>query len=332
MKPLKVAVVGLGWFGEIHCETIMGIPDLKLFALCTRNKERLDYLASKFNSLYNTTNYQDIVNNHEIDIIVVSTPPETHAKICVDALIAGKHVFLEKPIASNLTDALLIIEAAHNSIGLLMVGHICRFNNRYRAVHQIITEGRIGEILSIKTHRNLPASKTARLLNTTSPFVSDAIHDLNLIIWFSGQTHGELFAQSLYHRGLAFPDICHILIKFQSGILANLEVNWHTANLTMNEVDEFLRITGTDGTVQLGGTFESIHVTGSNTIYSPDLTYWPKFQGIRQGALREEYFEFVRNINNGVISDIANPVGGLEALRLALAADESARSNKILMV
>src|SRR5450432_1999347 len=112
MNRLRIGVIGLGWFGEIHCDAIMGIPNLELAALCTRTPERLADPA--------------------IDAVSIVTMWDQHTEPAIAALEAGKHVFLEKPMASTVADCKKIIAASKRSKGILQIGHICRFNPRYR--------------------------------------------------------------------------------------------------------------------------------------------------------------------------------------------------------
>src|SRR2546430_16200977 len=115
---------------------------------------------------------------------------DQHTEPAVAALQAGKHVFLEKPIASTVEDCRKIIAASKTSEGILQVGHICRFNPRYRAAKQALSEGRIGRIASLAPRRNIPAAATATILNKIGPMGGDAIHGTDLMLWFTEARSG----------------------------------------------------------------------------------------------------------------------------------------------
>ena len=111
MDRLRIGVIGLGWFGEIHCDAIVGIPNLELAALCTRTPERLKAMATKFGVTKTTRDYRDLLADPDIDAVSIVTMWDQHTEPAVAALEAGKHVFLEKPIASTVEDARKIIAA-----------------------------------------------------------------------------------------------------------------------------------------------------------------------------------------------------------------------------
>ena len=104
MSAIRIGVIGLGWFGEIHCETIVGVPSLELAALCTRRPDRLKQQAAKFGVRKTYANYRDMLADPEIDAVSIVTMWDQHTEPAVAALEAGKHVFLEKPMASTLDD------------------------------------------------------------------------------------------------------------------------------------------------------------------------------------------------------------------------------------
>ena len=104
MDKVRLGIIGLGWFGEIHGDAIAGIPEIELAALCTRTESRLDELAKKFGVTQTYTDYTEMLANPDIDAVSVVTMWDQHTVPVLDALQAGKHVFLEKPMASTVED------------------------------------------------------------------------------------------------------------------------------------------------------------------------------------------------------------------------------------
>src|SRR6476659_9101413 len=128
MDRVKVGVIGLGWFGEVHCEALAAIPNVELYALCTRTESRLKQLAERFGVRRTFTDYRQMLADKELDAVDIVTMWDQHAGPTLAALAAGKHVFLEKPMASTMEDCRAIVAAAQRGPGNLMVGHVCRFN------------------------------------------------------------------------------------------------------------------------------------------------------------------------------------------------------------
>ena len=125
-------------------------------------------------------------------------------------------------MASTVDDCRKIMAAAARSKGILQIGHICRFNPRYRMAKQAIAEGKIGKIVSLSSRRNIPAAWTPEILNKIGPIVGDAIHDTDLMLWFTGDRIVSAYAQTVDVRGLKYPDIGQTMYRFAGGATATL--------------------------------------------------------------------------------------------------------------
>ena len=143
MDKVRHAVIGLGWFGEKHCEALAAIPNVEIAAVCTRTPERLAEVADKFNVQKTYTDYHERLADPDIDSVSITTMWDQHAAPTLAALDAGKHVFLEKPMASTAEDCQAIVDAANAASSYFMVGHICRFNPRYAWMYRSSPTSRI---------------------------------------------------------------------------------------------------------------------------------------------------------------------------------------------
>jgi predicted dehydrogenase len=330
MERLRIGVIGLGWFGEIHCDTIAGIPSLELAALCTRTPERLKQLANKYGVSKAYQNYQELLADTSIDAVSIATMWNQHTEPAIAALDAGKHVFLEKPMASTLEDCEKIITASKRAKGILLVGHICRFNPRYRMAKQAIDAGTIGRIVAMSSRRNIPAAWTPEILNKIGPIVGDAIHDTDLMLWFTGDRIISAYAQTVDVRGLRYPDIGQTMFRFAGGATATLETVWCMPEKTPFDIDERMSIIGTEGLIHIQDTFPNLGIVGKDKLHSPDTTYWPQFDGMRAGALREEFAYFADCAVNSKTPAIGRPKDAAAALAATLAAEESARTGDVV--
>jgi UDP-N-acetylglucosamine 3-dehydrogenase len=332
MDRLRIGVIGLGWFGEIHCEAIAGIPNLELAALCTRRPERLAEMAAKFGVSKTFTDYRQMLADKDIDAVSIVTMWDQHTEPAVDALKAGKHVFLEKPMASTIADCKLIMAAARASSGILQIGHICRFNPRYRMAKQAIDEGRIGKIVALQSRRNIPAAWTPAILEKIGPIVGDAIHDTDLMLWFTGDRVASAYAQTVSVRNLKYPDIGQTMYRFKGGATATLETVWCMPEKTPFDIDERMSIIGTEGIIHIQDTFPNLGIVDGSRLHSPDTTYWPMFEGVRGGALRAEFEYFAACALKGVAPAIGRPEDAAAALEATLAAEQSARTGNVVKI
>ena len=330
VERLRIGVIGLGWFGEIHCQTIIGVPTLQLAALCTRNAERLKTLAARFGVAKTHTDYRALLADPEIDAVSIVTMWDQHTDPAIAALEAGKHVFLEKPMASTNEDCARIIAAAKRAKGILLVGHICRFNPRYRMAKQALDAGKIGRILSMSSRRNIPAAWTPAILNKIGPIVGDAIHDADLMLWFTGDRIVSVYAQTVDLRGLKHPDIGQTMYRFAGGATATLETVWCMPEKTPFDIDERMTIIGSEGFIHVQDTFPNIGIVSKDKFESPDTTYWPMFGEARGGALREEFAYFADCALAGRTPTIGRPEDAAAALAATLAAEESARRGEVV--
>jgi UDP-N-acetylglucosamine 3-dehydrogenase len=330
MQTVKWGVIGLGWFGEWHADVISSLPGAELYALCTRTESRLAELAGKFSVEHTYTNYHDLLADPEVDAVSVVTMWDQHTEPTLAALAAGKHVFLEKPMASTVADCEAIVRAAHASDKFFMVGHICRFNPRYAVAKEEIATGKIGKIVSMYARRNIPAAIGAAVLPKIGPIIGDGVHDTDLMLWFSGAKVTSAYAQTVDVRHLKYPDLGWTMYRFDSGAIGVLEDVWFLPEGTPYAIDERMEIIGTEGSIQIQETGPNLAVQDSGGWHYPDTTYWPMLRGARRGALRDELDYFAQCIFNEQPPTIITPEESLEAARACLAAEESAATGRVV--
>ncbi len=329
MSKIRYAVIGLGWFGEKHCEALAGLPNVELFALCTRRMVRLEELARRFGVRHTYTDYHDLLSNPDVEAVSVATMWHQHTGPTLAALQADKHVFLEKPMASTIEDCDAIVTVARNARGFFMVGHICRFNPRYASAKTAIAEGRIGKIVSLYARRNIPAQVTSDILNKIGPIIGDGVHDTDLMLWYTGAKVVSAYAQTVDVRGKKYPDLGWTMYRFDSGAVGVLENVWCLPHGTPFQIDERMEIIGTEGSIHIQETHPNYSVCDREGWHSPDTTYWPLRHGVRAGALREELAYFTRCIQEGRRPTIITPEESRAAVAACLAAERSAATGAV---
>jgi len=332
MKSVKHAVLGLGWFGEKHCEALTAIPNVEIAAVCTRNPERLAEIARKFGVKKTYTDFHTMLADPEIESVSITTMWDQHAGPAVAALEAGEDVFLAKPMASTVADCDLIVNAAKAAPGFFMTGHICRFNPRYAAAKQEIAAGKIGKIISMYARRNLPAWVGATVLDKIGPIIGDCVHDTDLMFWFSESRAVTAYAQTVKVRDHAHPDLGQVMYRLENGASCILESVWCLPDNTPFQIDERLEIVGTEGTISIHDTHPNLMIVDKDGARCPDTTYWPMIHGQLRGALRDELAYFTQCVVDGVRPAVITPEESREAVRACLAAEESARTEKVVRI
>ncbi len=330
MDRVKMGVIGLGWFGVKHCEALAAIPQVELAAVCTRTESRLGEVADSFGVAATYTDYNQLLADPEIDAVSIVTMWDQHTEPALAALAAGKHVFLEKPMASTAADCQAIVDAAADSDRAFMVGHICRFNPRYAAAKQEIDEGKIGRILSMYARRNIPAAVTTDILEKIGPIIGDGVHDTDLMLWYSGDRVVSAYAQSLSWRNKTHADLGWTMFRFASGAIGVLENVWCLPDRTPFQIDERLEIIGTEGSIHVQETHPNFSIVDADGSRSPDTTYWPSHFGRLRGALVEELAYFADCVQEGRQPEIITPEESMAAVVACLAAEESAQSGEVV--
>jgi len=329
-RKVKWAVIGLGWFGEKHCEALAGFSNAELYALCTRTKSRLDEVAARFGVKHIYTDYYELVANPEVEAVSITTMWDQHTAPALASIQAGKHVFLEKPMASTAEDCAAIVHTARASDKFFMVGHICRFNPRYAAAKREIELGTIGRILSIYARRNIPAAVGAQVLPKIGPIMGDGVHDTDLMLWYTGASIESAYAQSLNVRGLRYPDLGWTMYRFDSGAIGVCENIWFLPDKTAFQIDERMEIIGTEGSIHIQETHPNFSVVSKDGWRSPDTTYWPELHGVRAGALRTELDYFLTCVLENKRPTVISPEESLRAVEACLAAEESAATDQVV--
>jgi len=145
VQRLKVGVVGCGFQGRLHIESLSRIPGVEVVAVCDRDPRRLAEVANDYGigSVY--TSHRELLARHEIDVVTVCTMPSSHRLIVIDALEAGAHVMCEKPFASSASDALEMVRTARITGRMLTVGFNMRFMTAAQSVRSFITHGELGK-------------------------------------------------------------------------------------------------------------------------------------------------------------------------------------------
>ncbi len=265
-----------------------------------------------------------------VQAVSVVTMWDQHAAPTIAALKAGKHVFLEKPMASTMADCDAIVNAASAAKSFFMVGHICRFNPRYAAAKQEIAAGKIGKIISMYSRRNLPAWVGASVLDKIGPIIGDCVHDTDLMFWFSGSRAVSAYAQTVKFRNHAHPDLGQVMYRLESGASCILESVWCLPNTTPFQIDERLEVVGTEGSVSIHDTHPNLMIVDKDGSRCPDTTCWPMIHGQLRGALREELAYFTNCVVTGTKPSVITAKESREAVRACLAAEQSAATGQIV--
>ncbi len=331
MERIRCGIIGLGWFGEHHIDTLKELPLADVRAVCTRREEHLKNIAEKYNIPQYYTDYHELLANKDIDLVSVVTHVKDHKQIVIDALKAGKHVFVEKPMADTPEECDEIIKAVKETDKFFTVGHICRFGADYAIAKEEIESGNIGKILSIHAKRNLAGWITESHLQKISALFGDGVHDLDLALWYTKSKPVSVYAQTRKTRSsIVYDDLAWAMFTLEDGAIIVIENIWCLPDNVPFAIGAKIEIVGTKGTISIDNSGEQFKVLTEEGLQYPPTVYWPKIHGLMRGVLKEEFDYFLKCIVNNKEPDIITPEESKAVIHAIRIAEKAAAENRII--
>lgn len=329
---IRWGVIGFGRFGRIHADVIRSLPGVRLAAICTRNEELLAKGSIDFPEARPEADYRRVLDDPDIDAVSVTTHWRDHFRIANDALAAGKHVLLEKPMAASRTECAMLLAAAAEAQGKLMVGHVCRFDTRVALAKRAIDQGQIGRIVSMHAKRNLPRAPGSLRLDKISPLMGDGIHDADLMMWFTGAKPSRVYARQVRVDDFEFPDLGWAMFEFGGAAIGVVETVWCLPVNVPTVIDARFEVIGTDGMLTIDCANTGLTILDGDGPHKPDTAYWPLVHDQRNGALRSELEYFAACIRSGEQPSVVTPVEAANAVVAIEAAEAAAAADRALTV
>ena len=220
--PVRVAVVGLGYWGPNLVRNLYEIPGADVATVCDTRATTLEAVSRRYPAIACTTRFDDILEDASIDAVVIATPVFTHAGLATRALSAGKHVFVEKPLAASSAESLALIALAEERGLVLMPGHTFLYSPPVEKIKTLIDDGTLGDIYFISTSRvNLGLHQT-----DVSVVWDLGPHDFSILRFWLGETPTHVSALSRSCIMPETPDVTFINLEFGSGTIAHVELSW----------------------------------------------------------------------------------------------------------
>jgi predicted dehydrogenase len=221
-KPVRVGVVGLGYWGPNLARNLATIPGCELEWLCDASADVRDRLATAFPGARATGELEDLFADPELDAVVLATPVPTHAELAVRAVKAGKHCFVEKPLATNTADAERAVAAAANAGRILMVGHLLEYHPAVGRLKELIDSDELGGLHYVYGNRlNL-----GKLRADENALWSLGAHDVSVVLHLIGEEPEECLAHGASYVRDGVQDVVFCYLRFPSGIVAHLHLSW----------------------------------------------------------------------------------------------------------
>ncbi|MBM4400441.1 MAG: Gfo/Idh/MocA family oxidoreductase [Crenarchaeota archaeon] len=312
MKKLGVAVIGTGGWGKNHVRVYKELASTELVAICDANAERAKDVASQF-GVKAYTNSTRMLKNKEIEAVSVCTWSTKLAKEALKALKAGKHVLVEKPMATNTKQAKELLKTAEQNDLHLTVGFLMRFIPGLRHIREAVESKKIGDLVCATARR---VSQWPERIGDVGVVKDTAIHDIDVMRYIFNEDPITVYAKAGTMRHIKFEDYAQIMLTYKDGKSAFIESNWLTPYKT-----RLLTVTGSDAIMKLD------YMTQELWIEEPKENLQPRYPW--QEPLKLELQHFADCILEKK-KPLITGVDGLKALQVAEAALRSSAKNRAI--
>jgi predicted dehydrogenase len=221
--PVRVGVVGLGYWGPNLARNFDLLPESELRWICDADEAARARASSQFPGVQATASLDDLLSDPELDAVVVATHVPSHAEVAVRVLEAGKHCFVEKPLAQSVAEAEQVLAAAEASGRTLMVGHLLEYHPGLEKLKEIADSGDLGDIHYIYSNRvNL-----GKLRADENALWSLGAHDVSVVLRLAGDEEpSEISAKGECYMRQGIEDVVFCYLRFPSGLAAHLHLSW----------------------------------------------------------------------------------------------------------
>lgn len=325
MNKIKVGIIGAGYMGQTHTRTYAGMHNVEVVGVADVVFSEAKRLADQYECKA-FEEYKDLLAIPGLDAVSICTPDAIHRDPVVEAAKLKKHILLEKPLATNLEDANVIIDTVKENKVLFQIGFVERFNKSYIVAQQAFQEGSIGNLVSIRTQRMSARYAVERLAKRDDIITFLSVHDIDLMHWFAGSIHKI----SVEADSFTFPeypennDAAFILIRFNSGVLGLVQVTWGIIDTVPFKASATLELIGDKGIIKVDTVDHSVTINSEKGFNN--LIGWN-----RVDAFNSQLSHFINCIGNNEVPRVGLKEG-LDSLKIALSAQECVQTGRSIII
>jgi predicted dehydrogenase len=221
-RPVRIAAVGLGYWGPNLARAWNGLAETELAWLCDLNPDHLERYGAQFTGAQTTADLDEVLSDDSIEAVSVATSAPTHAALALRAIEAGKHVFVEKPLALTSADAREMAAAAERAGTLLVVGHLLVHHPGVAKLKELVDSGELGRTHYLYSNRQ----NLGQVRSDENALWSLGAHDISVMLHLVGELPESVSAQgqSYIHEGIE--DVVFGVLRFPSGVIAHMHLSW----------------------------------------------------------------------------------------------------------
>jgi predicted dehydrogenase len=325
--PIGIGVIGYGYWGPNLVRNFANSESLRVVGVSDLDPAKLAVSKRLHPEVVTTSDFRDLLRDPNIDAVAIATPVHTHHELALAALKAGKHVFVEKPLASTSDQVRRLIEEADKRNLVLMVDHTFLYTPAVRKIRELLREGALGEIYYYDSIR----SSLGLFQRDVNVIWDLAVHDISIIEHILDEEPIAVSATGSSHVAGAPENMAHITLFFQSSCVAHVSVNWLSPikvrqtfiggsrkMIVYDDVEPTEKIKIYDKGITLNGSPEKAHQLRigyrAGDMWAPHLA--------AKEALQTEVEHFVDCLRTGKIP-VSSAVSGLRVVEILEAASRS---------
>jgi predicted dehydrogenase len=222
VEALRLAAAGLGYWGPNLARNLDELDGAELAWICDRDEDRLQRFGGRFPDARKTTRFEDLLEDDSLDAVAIATPVVTHFELARQALLAGKHVFVEKPLAlSSALGAQLVALAEERNL-VLMPGHLLLYHPGVAKLKDLVDSEELGRFLYVYGNRQ----NLGQIRKDENALWSLGAHDLSVILHLVGEEPAEAWARGESFLNPGVEDVVFCYLRFPSGVVAHMHLSW----------------------------------------------------------------------------------------------------------
>lgn len=277
MRHLRVGVVGLGYWGPNLVRVLMDRENVELAWLCDLDEQRLAKFGRRCPSARTTRRFEDLLEDAELDAVFIATPVFTHADLATQALEAGKHTLVEKPLAPSVAEAEQLLSLADERRLVLLCGHTFLYSPPVRKVQEMLERGDLGDLYFISSSRvNLGLHQ-----RDVSVIWDLAPHDFSILRYWLGCLPESIRAVGRDAVVPGISDVAFVTLTYPDGLLVNVELSW----LAPSKLRRTVLVGKEKMVVYEDGAPEPVRIFDHGVVYRDPETFGEYHLSYRTGAI-----------------------------------------------
>jgi predicted dehydrogenase len=322
---VALGVVGLGYWGPNLLRVLMDIPHADVRWMCDLDPARLSRFSRRYPGVQTTTSVDDVLEDDGVDAVIIATPVFTHFDLAARCLAAGKHTFVEKPLAPSVAMAEELLGMAEDSDRVLTCGHTFLYSPPVREVRRMLDARELGDVFFVSSSRvNLGLhQRDVSVIWDLGP------HDFSILLYWLQEMPSSVRAVGRDSIVPGIPDVAFITLTYPSGVVANVELSW----LAPSKLRRTVVVGSEKMVVYDDGTAEPIRLFDHGVVYKDPETFGEYHLSYRTGdvlsphlesyePLAAELTDFADTIRRGARMDVQARLAR-DVVRLTEAADTS---------